>query len=504
MAEDHRLLAERKRKRQELLSLGVNPYPHDYKPSHTTAAVHEQYGTLELQQEIGDVVTVAGRLTRLARMGRIYFGDIQDERGKVQISFEYRHLSPIEQEVVKRLDTGDMVGVKGNIFRTKRGELTVKAVHLDLLAKTLAPLPDKWAGLQDEELRYRNRSLDLVMHPEIRERFRQRSVVIRTLRNVLDTHGFLEVETPLLQPVYGGATARPFETHVHALGGQRVFLSISPELYLKRLMPAFFEGVYTVCKNFRNEGIDKTHNPEFTMMECYKAWFDYQDMMRLTEEIYAQVLRATRGSTRVEYQGTTLDFTPPWPRVAMLDAIREGCAIPAGDLNEQQLRAVLQKGELPSDFYVKGIPFDDIHRWSWGEMVQTLFAYFIEPQLTQPVFIIDHPKESTPLCKGHRSDARLIERFEPFAYGVELANAYTELNDPVVQRELLEAQARAGKERGEAYHLVDHAFCDAVDLGIPPMGGLGIGVDRMVMFATNAASIKDVIFFPLMRSQDYS
>lgn len=496
--DENKLKAIRRKKRQELFDLGINPYPHVFKPTHHSSDIHGGYDGLENGEESDDEVIIGGRVTRLSEFKKMYFGDIQDEKGKVQIMIPKKGLTQTEQDILARLDIGDIIGVKGNVLRSRRGELTVRTQTLDLLTKTLMPLPDKWGGLTDPDTRYRNRSLDMVVHPELKEVFRKRSRAISAMREFLDQQGYLEVEIPTLQPVYGGASARPFETYVNALG-QTFFLSISPELYLKRIIAGGFEGVYTICKNFRNEGIDKTHNPEFTMMECYVAWADYHDMMRLTEQVYAHIFGKILGTTVVDYQGTELDFTPQWPRVRMLDLVREHSGVDVGDLTEERLRAVLRESKLDPGFYKHGIPIDKVDEWTWGEIVQEMFEYFAEPTLVQPTFVIDHPKESTPLCKIHRKDERLIERFEPFAYGVELANAYSELNDPVLQRQLLEDQSRSGRGEDEEKYQMDHEFCDAVDLGLPPMGGLGIGIDRMVMFMTDATTIKDVIFFPMMR-----
>ena len=487
----------RKKREQELRDLGIDTYPFSYDQSHLADELHERYSSLSPGEDSGDDVKIAGRLMSMRKMGSIYFADVIDESGKIQVFLGKKEISPLEVEVLKRLNTGDVIGVEGNVFKTKTGELTVRTKHLDLLSKSMASWPSSWYGLENPDIRYRNRSLDMIMNPEVKDVFRKRTQAIGLMRQFLDTMGFLEVETPLLQPVYGGASARPFTTHVNALD-KDYFLSVSPELYLKRILIGGFDRVYTICKNFRNEGIDKTHNPEFTMMECYQAFADYDDMMALTEEMYSFIFEEINGSAKVDYQGTELDFSPPWERKKMLDLVHKYSGVDVDKLDEGSLRAELRKQNLDPGFYQEGIPLEDIDNWSWGDMVQGLFEYFAEPKLIQPTFVIDHPKETTPLCKIHRKDERLIERFEPFVYGCEIGNAYSELNDPVLQRQLLEEQARCGRG-GEENYQFDKDFCDALDLGMPPTGGLGLGVDRLVMFLTDQSSIKDVIYFPFMK-----
>lgn len=488
------LIKERKRKLEEIRKLGIESYPYRYDVTHHSKDIKNQHYKLVNEPE---KISMAGRLMTLRLMGKIMFADLMDGDGKIQIYFSKKTLGD-GYGLINKLDIGDFIGASGTVFKTKTGEITLNVENYQLLCKSLRPLPEKYHGLKDPNLRYRQRSLDLIANPEVKEIFKKRSQAITAMRQFLDSKGFLEVETPTLQPVYGGASARPFVTHINALD-QDFYLSVSPELYLKRLIVGGFEKAYTICKNFRNEGIDKIHNPEFTMMECYQAYVDYNDMMDLTENMYEHIFNKVNGSTKINYQGTELDFKSPWQRIKMLDAVRQHTNIDPENMTEEQLRARLKKGDLALEFYRNKVPLDDINRWSWGELVAALFEFYAESKIIQPTFVIDHPKETTPLCKLHRTDCRLIERFEPFVYGYEIGNAYSELNDPVLQRTLLEKQASKGRGGDETAHQMDEDFCQAIEYGMPPTGGLGLGIDRLVMFLTNQSQMKDVILFPLMK-----
>ncbi len=488
--EPDRYMAERIRKMEGLRAKGKNPFPYHFDVSRNLYGVKQMNNSLEAGKRGTDNVRVAGRIMAMRSMGKGTFVDIQDHTGKMQLYLDMQKI-PDAYALLDFLDRGDFIGAQGNVFRTKRGELTVDVDDCQVLCKSLSPLPEKYHGLQDTNLRYRNRHLDLIMNPEVKGVFEQRTASIRSLRRFLEQREFVEVETPVLQPVYGGASARPFTTHINALN-KDYFLQISPELYLKRLIIGGFDAVFTICKNFRNEGIDKMHNPEFTMMECYKAYVDYEEMMRLTEQMVAAICTEVRGTTVLDYQGTQLDFTPPWPRIKLLDMVKDTAGIDAGSLGKEELRESMR-----SHGY-EGEEYDDK---SWGELVLDLFEHYCEENLRQPVFIIDHPLESTPLCKGHRDDPRLIERFEAYVYGAELANAYSELNDPIVQRELFRQQAEKRKKGDEEAHQYDEDFCRALECGMPPTGGLGIGIDRLVMYLTDSPTIKDVILWPFMKAE---
>ncbi len=492
----------RKEKVELIRDLGINPYPYKYLPDTTASQIRQDYDAHG--ENTGKIYRIAGRLTAWRDHGNVTFAEIQDQSGTIQIYFQKSTLEDTKQKLANLLDLGDIIGIEGPSFKTRRGEITIRVSNYDLLTKTLLPLPEKRHGLQDPELKYRRRSEFLATDSEQREVFSKRSRAISAMREFLDKENFLEVEIPILQPVYGGASAKPFSTHINALN-ETSFLSISPELYLKRLIAGGFERVYSIGKNFRNEGLDRTHNPEFTMMECYQSFADYSDMMCLTEEMYSFIFNKVLGKTKIDYQNITgkekieLDFTPPWKRVKMLDVVREQTGIPVGDLSEEQLRDRLRKLEDPT-FFSKAVPRKDLDTWCWGDLTQALFSHYVEPTLIQPTFIIDHPRETTPLCKVHRLDSRLIERFEPFAYGYELGNAYSELNDPILQRKLLTEQV-SSRESDEIPGEIDEDFCRAIDFGIPPTGGLGLGIDRLVMFLTNSHTIKDVILFPMMRRE---
>ena len=497
------LVNVRLEKLEHIRKQGIEPYPYRYSPRTHTATLKNKYreGTLAQISH-----RIAGRLQSYRDHGKSAFGEIHDESGMMQVYFEKGTLSESAHTLLDLLDIGDFLGIEGTMFTTRRGEPTIRVHEYELLAKTTRPLPDKWHGLQDPELKYRRRSEYLVINPNEREQFRKRSRAITAMREFLDGQGFLEVETPLIQPIYGGASARPFMTQVNALREEH-YLSISPEIYLKRLIAGGFERVYTICKNFRNEGIDRTHSPEFTMMECYQSYADYKDMMELTENLYAHIFMKVHGTTKVTYQdpesplgAVEIDVTPPWRRITMLDAVKEYSGIDSHVLSESELRERVSRIE-DADFFQKTLPREHLERWSWGEIVQALFSHYVEQRLIQPTFVIDHPRESTPLCKLHRTDTRLIERFEPFIYGWEIGNAYSELNDPVRQRALLETQCTQ-RTNDEVPDVLDEDFLRALEIGIPPTGGLGLGIDRLAMILTNAYAIKDVILFPLMRREE--
>jgi len=486
MSKEEELIAERLRKREELLKI-TNPYPYGYKQTHHAKELHDRFAGAKPETELGERVRVAGRILALRRMGKMCFSQIADESGKIQIWFKADLLKDYDNLAL--LDIGDFVGAEGALITTRTGELTVLVSSYEVLSKSLRPLPDKWHGLKDTELRYRQRYVDLVVSPGVREVFLKRARIVKAVRDCLEKHGFIEVETPILQPQYGGANARPFVTEHHELK-MRMFLKVSPELYLKRLLVGGFEKVYDMNKNFRNESIDTTHNPEFTMMECYQAYADYTDMMRLTEELYESAAKAANGTTKITWDGKSLDLKAPWERLTMKDAIKRFADIDVDALDDKALFTLRTTYNLE----VKG----DLTR---GAVIFALFDELAAPKIVGPVHITDHPKETTPLCKIHRKDPMLIERFESFLCGMELCNAYSELNDPVVQRQLLEEQARQLRGGDVEAHPMDEDFIRALEHGMPPAGGLGIGIDRMVMFITGQVSIRDVILFPTMKPE---
>ncbi|MEM4243060.1 MAG: lysine--tRNA ligase [Candidatus Woesearchaeota archaeon] len=482
MPTEAELIQERIRKMQEFRKLGINPYPYRYSPTHTARQILDKYKEIQIE-ESKDKVCVAGRIVSIRRMGKLTFCHIRDHTDKIQLFIREDALGK-DYELLKLWDIGDWVGAEGAVFKTKTGEVSVLVSKAEMLCKAIRPFPEKWHGLKDIEIRYRKRYLDLVMNPEVREVFRKRTKIIDAIRSVLNNKGFIEVETPVLQPIYGGAAAKPFKTHLNTLN-QDVFLRIAPELYLKKLIVGGMDRVYEIGKNYRNEDIDRSHNPEFTSIEIYQAYADFKDMMELTEDLYVAAAMAVHGSTKFEYQGHTIDVKKPWKVMTMIQAINELGNVDVEALDDKSLLAKVPRKDLLPPKPSRGI------------IIQALFEQLCEEKLIQPTFITHHPIETTPLCKpcrdGHKG---MVERFEPFIAGMEIANAYSELNDPILQRKLLEEQAKSGSEWG---NVVDEDFIQSIEYGMPPTGGVGIGIDRMVMIITNSPSIRDVLFFPFMK-----
>ena len=489
MARQDEMIKERLRKIEELRKNKIEPYPYYFAKKDNAFELQEKYKKLKAEERTKNKAVVAGRVMIIRDIGKLIFVDLRDGTGKIQLQLQKDETSSKEIEFFKKyIDTGDFIGVSGLIIKTRTGELSILVQKVELLSKTILPLPEKWHGLQDKEERYRKRYLDLIMNPDVKKVFLVREKIIDAIRELLKQKEFVETDTPYLQTVYGGAEARPFETHLHALDIP-LYLSISPELYLKRLIIGGFEKVFTIARNFRNEGIDKWHNPEFTMMEIYQSYADYNDMMDLTEEIFEYVLKNIYGKSKIEYQGQVLDFKRPWKRMTMAEAIKKYAEIDVLKRSASELKKFVEKNHV------------ECKDEGWGWLVQAIFEHFCEKQLIQPTFITDHPKETTPLCKKHRKDERLIERFEAFCMGTELANAYSELNDSRIQRKLFEEQLKRKKEGDEEAHPFDSDFLEALEYGMPPTGGLGIGIDRMIMLLTNSESIRDIILFPFMKPE---
>lgn len=481
-----RLRDERLRKLKELKDAGVNPYPYSYKRSFTAAELHEKYKDLQSGEETEDLVRVCGRV--LNERNTWMFVDLYDESGKIQLFCHKESLPEPELKRLRLFDKGDFIGVEGKIRRTKAGELSVRVTSYELLCKSILPLPLNWDGFTDVEARYRHRYVDLVINPEVRETLKKRSLAIRALRNFLDERGFFEVETPVLQTEAGGADARPFVTHHNALDID-LYMRIATELHLKRLIIGGFEKVYEIGRIFRNEGISTKHNPEFTMMELYQAYGDYRELMDFCEEMVQHVCQAVCGGTKINYQGVEIDFARPWRRISMQDAIKEvtGCDT-TGFKNMDDARSAAKK--LGVELSAEESP---------GEAINTIFEEKVESTLMQPTFIIDYPVEISPLTKKHRDKPGLVERFELFIYGREHANGYSELSDPLDQRARLEDQARKREAGNEEAQPLDLDFIMAMEYGMPPTMGIGIGIDRLVMLLTDSASIRDVIAFPTMK-----
>ena len=474
----------------DLADKGVNPYPYKFDKTASAKELQERYIDLPAGEETTDIYSVAGRVMAIRNTGM--FIDLMDDTGKIQI-FSHKENLPEEQlKILKLVDIGDIVGFTGTIRRTPRGELSVKSTDLKLLSKALLPLPEKHHGLTDVEIRYRQRYVDLIVNEDVRDTFRKRSLIIQKIREFLAKEGYLEVETPILQTMASGANARPFTTHHNALE-MDLTLRIALELYLKRLIVGgISERVYEIGKCFRNEGIDTRHNPEFTMIELYQAYADYNDMMTLTENMVAYVAQEVLGTMKIKYGEHEIDLTPPWDRKTMLGSIKEATGIDFMEIYSAQ-----QAIETARRLHV---PVED--GMNWGQVVEAVFEEKIEPSLIQPCHIIDYPREISPLAKVHRDNDRLTERFETRVNGWEIANAFSELTDPIDQRMRFEAQAKAKAEGDEEAMDIDEDFINALEYGMPPTGGMGMGIDRLVMLLTDSPSIRDVIAFPTMRNKE--
>ena len=478
------MLQIRRQKLKELQDQGKNPFLIEkFNPDHHTTDITDNYDEFE-----GKEVTVAGRVMSKRGHGKISFMDIQDMKGRIQILSKIDELGEEAYKIISYLDMGDIIGVEGEVFKTQSGEISVKAKKLTLLSKSLQILPEKWHGLKDPDLRYRQRYVDLIVNPEVKETFLLRNKIIRKIREYLDNLGYLEVETPILGNIAGGANARPFLTHHNALNID-MSLRIANELYLKRLIVGGFDKVYEMGKMFRNEGMDTRHNPEFTNIELYEAYADYNDMMEITENLVAYVAKEVLGTTKVEYQGKTIDFTPPWRRIKMQDAVKEHTGVDFDKINTDE-----EAIEVAKEHKLEIKP-----GMTRGHVISEMFEEFCEQYMDQPTFIIGHPVEISPLAKRNPDDPRITNRFEAFANCWEIANAFSELNDPIDQRERFEEQLRQKEYGDDEAHPMDEDFLNAIEVGLPPTGGLGIGVDRLIILLTNQASIRDVIFFPTMK-----
>jgi lysyl-tRNA synthetase, class II len=480
------VLAERREKLERLREAGIEPFPHEFPERFEIASVHDAHDGLAAGEETDDSYRVAGRIAARRGHGKAAFIDLVDTSGKIQLHSRADVVGESEHETLVGLDLGDIVGVEGTAFKTKRGELSLRVTSWTLLAKSLRPPPDKFHGLEDTELRYRHRELDLIANPETRELFRKRGATIAGVRQWLDSRGFVEVETPVLQPLYGGALARPFTTHHNALD-RDLYLRIATELYLKRCIVGGIERVYELGKDFRNEGVSFKHNPEFTMLEWYEAFADYTDAAERLEQLVAWVAEQVLGTTVVEREGTKIDLAPPWPRVTLREAIRQRAGI---DILEhptrEQLAAAMDSEPDPDE--------------GWGKLVDGLLSKEVEPNLIEPTFVLDYPVEMSPFAKRHRSEEGLVERWEAFAGGFEIANAFTELNDPDEQRRRFEAQAEELRRGDEEAQPFDESYIQALEYGMPPTGGAGLGIDRLVMLLTGARTLREVVLFPAMRS----
>ncbi|MGB9678911.1 MAG: lysine--tRNA ligase [Thermoanaerobacteraceae bacterium] len=478
------LLLIRRNKLNELKNLGIEPYGIDrFDRTNMTSDIKNNYIDFE-----GKTVVLAGRIMSKRGHGKASFADIQDKDGRIQIYVKLDVVGEKNYEVFKILDIGDIIGIKGEVFKSKTGEVTIRVFDLKLLSKSLQILPDKWHGLKDPDLRYRQRYTDLIINPGVKEVFLKRTEIIKAIREFLDNKGFIEVETPILHTIAGGAAARPFITHHNALDID-MYLRIALELHLKRLIVGGLEKVYEIGRVFRNEGMDIRHNPEFTLLELYEAYTDYYGMMEITENLFAYVSNKVNKTTKINYQGTEIDLTPPWRRLSMVEAIKEYVKVDFNQIksNEEALKVA------------KGLHLETKAGMTKGEIIALVFDELVESHLIQPVFITEYPVEISPLAKRMHNKPEFTSRFEAFIYGREVANAFSELNDPIDQKERFVEQLKQREAGDEEAHMMDEDFVNALEVGMPPTGGLGIGVDRLIMFMTDAYSIRDVILFPTMK-----
>ena len=489
MEDSSGLSHQRREKLEEIRQFGVQPYPYNYSPNYTTREIHEQFANIQHEPDETKPVCIAGRIMTRRDHGKSGFAHIQDMSGRIQIFVRQNSVGEEAYLVYKTFDVGDVIGVDGFVFRTRTDEITVMVNAIKLLAKALRPLPEKWHGLQDKETRYRQRYADLIVNPEVKKVFINRTRIIQAIREFLNSQDFIEVETPILQPIYGGAFARPFVTHYNALDTQ-FYLRIANELYLKRLIVGGFDRVYEFARDFRNEGMDRDHNPEFTMLELYQAYADYEDMMGLMENLVAHTAETVLDTTEISYQGEVISLAPPWRRVTMIESIAQETGVDVEKLRCEQLRDMVLKA---------GVELEGTE--SRGHLITALFDKLVEPNLVQPTFVCDYPIETSPLAKKKRGNDNLVERFESFICRMEVGNAFSELNNPIDQRERFIEQARKWEAGDQEAFMMDEDYLRALEYGMPPTGGLGIGIDRLTMLLTDQSSIRDVILFPQMRPE---
>ena len=493
MEEINDLIAQRRQKLQNLRDEGINPYPNDFTPDTLTSEIIDSYGDMNKDQlsEVTDSFLLAGRIMSKRVMGKAAFINIQDRSGKIQLFVKRDDVGEESYSRFKKFDIGDFVGIEGRPFRTKTGELSIAVKDIRLLVKSLRPLPEKWHGLTDVETRYRQRYVDLIVNPDVREIFKKRSRLIQVIRDFLNDRDYLEVETPMMQPIPGGATAKPFTTHHNALG-MDLYLRIAPELYLKRLVVGGIERVFEINRNFRNEGISPQHNPEFTMLEFYEAYADYEDLMDLIEEMVAKTAMELNGSYKVTYEGQEIDLTPSWERLTINEAILKYSGAGEDVLADKEKAFA----------YAKKIGIEVEDRWGLGKVLTEIFEKVAEHKLIQPTFITQYPTEVSPLSRKNDKNPDIVDRFELFICGREMANAFSELNDPIDQKERFQMQVAEKDAGDEEAHFMDEDYVRALEYGMPPTAGAGLGIDRLVMLLTNSSSIRDVLFFPHMRPEE--
>lgn len=491
MDDENRLVQEKKRKLEKLKKEGIDPYPNRFEKTHSSHDILEKYDkSLEKEQKTKDKIKVAGRIMSIRRMGKASFCHIQDFKGRLQLYLRQDDIGKKAYSLFRELDLGDIIGAEGTVFKTRTGETSVYVRKLVLLAKSLRPLPEKFHGLQDQEIRHRQRYLDLIMNPEVKEIFLKKARIISAMREFLTVKGFIEVETPVLQPVYGGAAAKPFTT-IHNALDMKLYLRISNELYLKRLIVGGFEKIFEIHDDFRNEGIDTTHNPEFRSMETMWAYADYKDNMKLVEEMLPFIAKKVLGSTTINYQGQKIKLSPPFKRITMVDAVKK---YTGQDFSKVKTISDARRIAKKLDVEIE-------ESMTIGYILAEICDNLIEPKLIQPTFIMDYPRDVSPLAKASKKDPDYTERFELIINGMEYANVYSELNDPTVLRKNWELQKKMLDAGDENAQQIDNDFLRALEIGMPPTSGVGIGLDRLAMLLTDSPSIRDVIFFPLLRPE---
>ncbi len=492
MDETGELTQQRIKKLESLRGEGVDPYPNDFRVTHTSRDLHEAFDTLpdEELKSVGETFRLAGRIMAIRDFGKASFVQIQDRKGRIQVYIQKNIVGEAAFQLFKTFDIGDFMGLEGKIFRTKTGELTIQAQSFQLLVKSLRPLPEKWHGLTDIEARYRQRYLDLIANPKVKEIFLTRIKVIQMIRKFFGQRDFLEVETPMLHPIPGGATAKPFKTHHNALD-MELYMRVAPELFLKRLVIGGLERIFEINRCFRNEGISTQHNPEFTMLEFYQSYATYEEMMKMTEELLGSMVREVHGGLHLTYQGKDLDFTPPWRKIHYKESLLEYGKVDAAALKEPSKAVEL----------AKRLGLELKRGTSHGKVLDDLFKELVEPHLLQPTFVTHYPTEVSPLSRRNAKDSEVVDRFELFVAGREIANGFSELNDPIDQRERFVQQLKERGDEADAVLILDEDFLRALEFGMPPTAGEGIGIDRLVMLLTDSPSIRDVIFFPLLRME---
>jgi lysyl-tRNA synthetase class 2 len=492
MDETSELIQQRLKKLEALRKDGIDPYPNDFRVTHTSGDLREAFGSLsdEELKSIGETFSLAGRIMAIRDFGKASFTQIQDRKGRIQVYLQRDIVGDSAFQLFKTFDIGDIIGLEGKIFRTKTRELTLQVQGLRLLVKSLHPLPEKWHGLTDIEARYRQRYLDLIANPKVKEIFLTRTKVIQKIRDFFTQRDYIEVETPMLHPIPGGATAKPFKTHHNALD-MELYMRVAPELFLKRLVIGGLERIFEINRSFRNEGISTLHNPEFTMLEFYQSYANYEELIELTEDLISSIAKEVHGSPHLTYQGKELDFTPPWRRIRYKESLLE-----YGKLDPLIMKEPSKAAEV-----AKGLGLELKRGTSHGKVLDDLFKELVEPNLLQPTFVTHYPTEVSPLSRRNGDDPEVVDRFELFIAGREVANGFSELNDPIDQRERFVRQFKEKADEADAFLTVDEDFLRALEYGMPPTAGEGIGIDRLVMLLTDAPSIRDVIFFPLLRME---